>query len=81
MRDANQWAEQIEKIEQAVADDNARITEVDYWAADREQDYRLANCNHEDSGYENVSSPFNPNAPESLVCYSCGRVGSAKEAE
>lgn len=40
-----------------------------------EEDGRItsAPCQHDDTGYENTSSPFDPGAPEVLVCRVCGQ--------
>lgn len=33
----------------------------------------MSTCQHDDTGYENTSSPFDPGAPEVLVCRVCGQ--------
>lgn len=72
MRDANEWPEQVKKIEDATR----RLTETDYWFADRERDYALANCNHNDSGIEKMND-----GSEYLVCYSCGRTSEPRKPQ
>lgn len=67
VRDANQWTEQVRKIEE----DTRPLTEQEFFHSDRERDYALANCNHVDSGIE--ARTEGREYIEYTVCYSCGK--------
>jgi hypothetical protein len=71
----DQYAAEVQIEQERLAAEDTEVAD-DLELQQREEDYRLANCHHENTGPEPMTP--DPDGPQAVVCYDCNlRLGQA----